>query len=120
VLPGHPGLNEGYACLRQLQLQHHHLQLQTVMPHYVRMHSSCRSTFGSPEERECFQGIVDWMNNAPISAIYSHSTMTSWFYWAYNPDSGGTPPTPPHAVLLTEGILQAQSIPYIDWPRLKD
>ena len=50
---------------------------------------TCRSTFESIEERECFQGIVDWMNNAPNSANYTHGTVKSWFYWAYNPDSGG-------------------------------
>ena len=50
---------------------------------------TCRSTFESIEERECFQGIVDWMNNAPNSADYTHGTIKSWFYWAYNPDSGG-------------------------------
>lgn len=33
------------------------------------------------------------MNNAPVSANYTHGTMKSWFYWAYNPDSGGYLPS---------------------------
>lgn len=40
-------------------------------------------------EAQCFQGIVDWMNNAATSKEYPHAPITSWFYWAYNPDSGG-------------------------------
>lgn len=40
-------------------------------------------------EAQCFQGIVDWMNNAATSKKYPHAPITSWFYWAYNPDSGG-------------------------------
>ena len=49
----------------------------------------CRSTFDSIMEAQCFQGIVDWMNNAATSKKYPHAPITSWFYWAYNPDSGG-------------------------------
>ncbi|CAL8465540.1 g5076 [Coccomyxa elongata] len=48
------------------------------------------STFDSIMEAQCFQGIVDWMNNAATSKKYPHAPITSWFYWAYNPDSGGT------------------------------
>ncbi|EIE23036.1 hypothetical protein COCSUDRAFT_63419 [Coccomyxa subellipsoidea C-169] len=48
------------------------------------------STFDSIMEAQCFQGIVDWMNVAATSKKYPHAPMTSWFYWAYNPDSGGT------------------------------
>ena len=51
-----------------------------------------RSTFDSLAEAQCFQGIVDWMSNAPTSARYRHANMDSWFYWAYNPDSGGGVP----------------------------
>lgn len=35
----------------------------------------CGWTGGSPEKREFFQGIMDWMDHTPISANYSHSTM---------------------------------------------
>ena len=48
-----------------------------------------RSTFGSDNEKECFQGIVDYMNNAGNASSHPHGTMQSWFYWAYNPDSEG-------------------------------
>jgi hypothetical protein len=51
----------------------------------------CRSTFNTIMEAQCFQGIVDWMNNAGSSKKFPHGRMTSWFYWAYNPDSGGVP-----------------------------
>ena len=63
--------------------------LTILHPHQQQAAVPCRSTFESVEERECFQGIVDWMNNAPNSANYTHGTVKSWFYWAYNPDSGG-------------------------------
>ena len=53
----------------------------------------CRSTFDSIMEAQCFQGIVDWMNVAATSKKYPHAPMTSWFYWAYNPDSGGIIPS---------------------------
>ena len=57
----------------------------------VRQRPLCarRSTFGDIAEAQCFQGIVDWMNVAAGSKHYPHGRMTSWFYWAYNPDSGG-------------------------------
>ena len=61
---------------------------------------------------------MDWMNNAPISANYSHSTMTSWFYWAYNPDSGGAPPTLPHVVLVREYCRRRALLR--EGPRLKE
>ena len=50
----------------------------------------CRSTFGTDDEKECFQGIVDYMNNAQNASSHPHGTIKSWFYWAYNPDSEGT------------------------------
>ena len=56
------------------------------------LHMVRRSTFDSLAEAQCFQGIVDWMVNAPTSAKYPHAKMDSWFYWAYNPDSGGEVP----------------------------
>lgn len=56
--------------------------------------STCRSTFDSIMEAQCFQGIVDWMNVAATSKKYPHAPITSWFYWAYNPDSGGEACTP--------------------------
>jgi hypothetical protein len=72
----------------------------------------CRSTFGDIAEAQCFQGIVDWMNGAGLSKRYPHGRMPSWFYWAYNPDSGGA------LLLLSHAVTHAsvcQARPCSDW-----
>ena len=69
----------------------------------------CRSTFDSIMEAQCFQGIVDWMNVAATSKKYPHAPMTSWFYWAYNPDSGGAPPFVPPSGAQVIRITEAES-----------
>ena len=76
----------------------------------------CRSTFDSTAEKECFAGIVDWMNGAPISAAYPHAKIDSWFYWAYNPDSGG-------CVAMSTSAACATSSPscmLLHWHMLQD
>eukprot|EP00884_Botryococcus_braunii_P018123 jgi/Botrbrau1/4995/Bobra.0396s0021.1 len=48
------------------------------------------STFQNEVEKQCFNSIVMYMNNAGEANDRQHTSIKSWFYWAWNAESFGT------------------------------
>jgi len=67
----------------------------TVAPGYKgRVYAAILDEFGStldnPKEMSCMKSIETYANGLAPTSLKTHAPLTSWFFWAWQPDSFGT------------------------------